>query len=195
MMRDSARSPDARGPATSERRRAVRRELERIEPGLRVVAEDVLAHASRIDLVGIDRRRRITAVTIAPTDGEAPALTRVLAHRAWLAAHAGDWLKLAPDLGLDPGAPVRSILVAPTFDRETRAAAEELPEGWVELLRSVELGEGDQRQLGLAPVAREAPDAPRDPAHRGDGSAIPTFRSGLRPEDLALSDPEASHFD
>lgn len=183
--------------SSAERRREVRRELERLEPAFRVVAEDVLALSTRIDLVAIDRRRRVAAVTIAGPGRDGSQLASALAHRRWLTDHVADWLKIAPDLGLDPAAPIRSLLIAPEFDAETLAAAAVLPDGWIELLRAIEAGRDDDRRTWLEPVpcpgSRPATGqpAPTD----GRGPRLPQFRSGLSPEDLSLSDDERAHFD
>jgi hypothetical protein len=195
-MRGSAPLSDGGAASSSaERRRVVRRELERLEPAFRIVAEDVLALSTRIDLVAIDRRRRVAAVTIAGAGRDGSELATALAHRRWLADHVPDWLKIAPDLGFDPAAPIRSLLVAPEFDAETLAAAAVLPDGWIELLRAIEAGRGDDRRTWLEPVPRPG-SAPHPPAGTdGRGARLPQFRSGLSPEDLSLSDDERAHFD
>lgn len=175
----------------------MRREIERLEPSLRIVAEDVLTVSARIDLVGVDRQRRLIGVAIAETGREGTLLTGALAHRRWLTDHVADWLKIAPDLGADPAAPPRILLVAPGFDGEALAAAAALPEGWIELVRIVETGAADQRWTWLERLPVPAP-------RRGDGATrrsgrpedlLPPFRSGLTAQDLGLSDEESAHFD
>lgn len=184
---------------SEERRRAVRLSLEQLEPGLRIVAEDVLALNTRIDLVAVDAHRRAAAIVIAEPGAEARALTLALAHRDWLRAHLPDWLKLAPELGADPGGAVRSLLIAASFEPETFAAAEALPTGWIELMRIRGLDDAVPCPVGLESIGPRQFDArPVTPAPTAGGRAagsLPAFRSGLTPEDLGLTTDESSEFD
>jgi hypothetical protein len=187
--------PTASPALRAARRRAVRLALERLEPGLRIVAEDVLAFATRIDLVGVDALRRPVAVSLAEPGREDAHLATALAHRHWLASHLADWLKIAPELGCDATAPVRSLLVAPSFGDETRGAVAGLPPGWVELLRAVEPLRGDDRPGWLERVVTR-PAVGADGRHpAGSDGGGPVFRSGLTQHDLALSDAETALFE
>ena len=72
--------------SAAELREQVREQLGQLNRGLRVVAEDVMAVASPIDLLALDSRGGAVALVIARNrDEEAALLTRSLAHRAWLA--------------------------------------------------------------------------------------------------------------
>lgn len=187
--------PAASHGGRTARRRQTRLALERLEPGLRVVAEDVLAFATRIDLVAVDALRRPVVVSLAEPGREDAHLATALAQRHWLSAHLADWLKIAPELGCDATAPVRTLLVAPSFGDETRGAVAGLPAGWVELLRAVEPLHGDDRPGWLERVAaRPALGADGRGAAGPDGGG-PVFRSGLTHHDLALSDAEAALFE
>ena len=165
------------------RRRALRKALKRLDPGLRIVAEDVLALESRIDLVAVDGQRRIVAILLAEVGEDGPALTRALAHREWLMQRLPDWLQIAPSLGADPSAGVRALVVAAAFLPETLLAVGALPRGWVELLRTTE------RDIS------ESFSPP--PAHQGRAqpSAGRVFRSGLSAEDFQVDEEELKEFD
>jgi len=179
-----------------ERRRALRAALERLEPSLRVVAEDVLALRSRIDLVAVDGQRRIVGVVVAERGDDARALTRALAQREWLREHVPDWLKIAPELGADVAACVRAVVVASEFDPETVAAAAALPGGWLALLRSGDPGDAGDLQSHLERVDQRGGDGRARSAGATRGEAgLPAFRSGLSSQDLGLSDEEARHFE
>lgn len=185
-------------PSRTERTRTLRRELERLEPGLRVIAEDVLAQSSRIDLIATDGRRRVVAVVVDEGEAVDRALTRALAHRSWLIDHVPDWPKLAPDLPIDATAGVRILLIAPGFDSELVTAVAALPTGWIELVRFIEIARGVQvhGELVRQPVLRRNgadPDRPAGSQRRADAAA--RFRTGLTARDLGLSDEEIAQFD
>lgn len=200
MTREGAPLPEPASlpPSRTERTRLLRRELERLEPGLRVIAEDVLAQSSRIDVIGADGRRRVVAAIVAEGDAVDRALTLALAHRSWLIDHVPDWPKLAPDLPIDATAGVRTLLVAPEFDPELVAAVAALPTGWIELVRLVEIARGGQvhGELVRHPVLRRNgadPDRPAGSQRRAGAAA--RFRTGLTARDLGLSDEEIAQFD
>ena len=136
----------------------LRRQLARLAPSLRVVAHDVLAESSRIDVVAIDAQRAAIAVFDAEGDDLA-TFTRALASAAWLEARLPDWCQIAPDLKIDTTTAVRALLVANSFAPETLAAARRLGTARIALLRP------------NAPVSRTLlhsarPPAPqRPPAH------------------------------
>ena len=171
---------------TAARRGALRKALERLDPTLRIVAEDVLALESRIDLVAVDGQRRIVAIVLAEVGEDGHAVTRALAHRDWLAQHLPDWLQISPGLGADISAGARALVVASSFLPETLAAVGSLPAGWVELLRTTE------RDL---PRGRaEGPSVARSQG-RHESRATMVFRSGLSTEDLQVSEEESKEFD
>jgi hypothetical protein len=190
----------APAPPTSrtERTRTLRRELERLEPGVRVLAEGVLAQSSRIDLVATDGRRRVVAATFAEPGDGSRALTTALAHRSWLTDHVPDWLKLASDLAIDATAAVRTLLIATDFEPELLAAVAVLPAGWVELVELVEIARGDQVHSELVPhpvPRRNDADLPARVVGQHGSAALPRFRTGLTPRELGLSDEEIAQFD
>ena len=160
----------------------LRSDLEKLEPGLHVLAEDVLGLDRRVDFVACDAQGRLV-IGLLPTQGrELEAVADALAQLEFLAPRVGDWKKLSPDLPLDPGAPARALLLATDFPLRARAAARAAGHGRVELVlrRSGHL----VRRLGEA--------RPR-PAERKPAAAIRPrsgFRTGLRDEDLGLT-PEA----
>lgn len=176
-MTDLSSSPAA------ARRRALRRALERLDPSLKIVAEDVLALESRIDLVAVDGQRRIVAILLAEVGEDGPALTRALAHREWLIQRLPDWLQIAPSLGADISAGVRALVVAPAFLPETLLAVGALPHGWVELLRTSE-----------REIAEPSSPLPSK-KHRSQPDTALVFRSGLSAEDLQVDEEELKEFD
>ncbi|MCH2186921.1 hypothetical protein MK280_13730 [Myxococcota bacterium] len=165
------------------RRHALRKALERLEPSLRIVAEDVLALASRIDLVAVDRHGRIVVIVLAEAGEDDSAVTRALAHREWLIEHLPDWLQIAPGLGANLSAGVRAMVVAPDFLPETLLAVGALPRGWVELLRTTERG-----------IPSPSNSARPHPG-RGQPSPGLVFRSGLSAADLQVDEEESKEFE
>lgn len=182
-------------PSTrTERRQAIRRQLETIVPGLRLVADDVLAEASTVDLVGVDSHGRAVLVLIADHGEDLASFTRALAARAWVNLRVRDWAQLAPALKLRPAAGVRALLVCSSFDPDTAAAALSLGSEGIELVR-YDAGPGEHGSPGRIEFVSSR-------QVRGRSAAVPrlqgeasTFRSGLDEEDLGLSPEEIREFD
>ena len=71
-------------------RRGVKAQLHQLDPGLRVIAENIMGLASPIDLVTVNDHGDVVLMLLA-LEGESDAtlLTRSLAQRAWIAARVG----------------------------------------------------------------------------------------------------------
>jgi len=182
-------------PTDEELRRCVLRSLKRPATGLRVLVEDVLGQTSQIDAVAVDEYGHVVAILIETGRENAALLTRGLAARAWLSDRIGDWAKLAPELKLREGTPVRALILAPDFASETRSAAESLPRGLVDCLayRTVWLGAQYEAMVDMPRPSsqRESTPAPASSFAR----ELPRFRSGLSDTDLGLSPVERKHFE
>jgi len=98
------------------------------------MAEAFLAEASQIDLLAVGGEGEIISIRIGQDDEDARLLTQSLADLTWLRPRLGDFLKLAPGLGIEPSAEPRSMIFATHFGNETRAAVENFPSRQVELL-------------------------------------------------------------
>jgi hypothetical protein len=171
-----------------------------LDPTLRVVARDLLAAETSIDFVAVDSAGRAVLVAVGERGGELALVARGLAQRAWVEPRLGDWLQLAPNLGIRPEAGVRVVLLAPEYGPDARAAAAATGPGAVELAtyRCVRNG----AWLGALVEWLDAPPAARRPMARHPagpaGAPPPTgappgparFRTGLREEDLGLGADE-----
>ncbi len=198
-MREDAPLPDVTVAANSRtaRLRVIRRELERLEPGLRVLAEDVLAHRSRIDFVASDAHKGAIAVVVAEPEAGSHVLATALAHRSWLLDHVSDWLKFAPELAIDASAPIRVWVIAADFEPELIAAAGALPDGWIEFWRALDGARGAAPHCSLLAVPIPHRNGTlRRPGLQSDGKlAASRFRSGLTARDLGLTDEEVAQFE
>jgi hypothetical protein len=188
--------------SAAELRREISQQLPQLDPGLRLVAEDVMGLASPIDLVAIGARGEVVLLLLAlEGENDAALLTRCLAQRAWLTPRVRDWAKLAPELELSTEAPVRAILLAPAFGAETRAAAASLRSGVVQLVRYVSIRAGGQRGLLLEPIAGESRNQGRHTPGLGNRnspemrSTLPGFRSHLSDSDLGVKPGPEEPFD
>jgi len=163
-------------------------------PGLRLVAEGILGADSRIDFVGVDAERRLTLVLVGQPDEEFALLGRALAHRAWVEARLGDWLQLAPELGVRPEAGVALLLMSPGFTPEAEAAARSLGEAAPRLavFRCVRNGAGVE---ALLEPTRRRPDRPEQPPSPPAAAPVPAFRTGLTDADLGLGPDERAEFE
>jgi hypothetical protein len=121
-------------PERPSLRRAIRHQLRRFDPTIRVVAEAFFAEASPIDLLAVGGEGEVISVRIGQHDDDARLLTQSLADLSWLRPRLGDFLKLAPGLGIEPSAEPRAMLFATRFAAETRAAVENFPSRSIELL-------------------------------------------------------------
>ncbi|MFP6641306.1 MAG: hypothetical protein VCC04_13750 [Myxococcota bacterium] len=186
--------------SAEELRSLVQTEVGHLDPAWRVIAKDILGLDGRIDLVALDGRGRVVVILLGLLgEDDRALLTRLVAQRSWVAPRVGDWAQLAPELELDPAAPVRGVLMAPDFAGETRTAAESLDTLPVELIRYTSLRTGARQQVLLSPLepgSFEAfPRETREQISRRPKPPEPVFRSGLSDQDLGLSQTEAALFD
>ena len=170
-------------------RHSVRAALGSLAPSLHVLAEDLLGERTRIDLVGVEPGGRAVLVLVGQAGEDAALVTRALAQRAWVEAHVGDWLKLAPGLEFRVPASVRAILLCPAFDPETVTAATSLGPEVIELATYHHLPNGGRSSLLLERVTQTETvlDASATPGHA-------PFRSGLTESDLNLTPEEVREF-
>ena len=119
--------------------------LQAVAPDLQIVARNVRAESTAIDLLAASSDGQIAAVFDARRD-EMSCFTRALGCLTWLESeltHSPLWLQLAPALGVDPQRQPRLLLLVPAsqdgtprFRAETLAAAGRLPEGTLELIEA-----------------------------------------------------------
>lgn len=173
----------------NEPRLDLRRAVEGLEHGWRIIADDVLALESRIDWVLADAEGRVILALHVPAGETAAQLGRALAHRAWVEARLPDWHKLAPERRLDPESPPLALLIAEDFDPEVRAAVGALPPGFVALARlrdTPTTGRGPRlERLAIGTPPRSGPE---------DRGRVAIFRSGLSSQDLGLTEDEEAEF-
>ena len=167
--------------------------MSEIVPTLRVVAEGVLGADSNIDFVGIDPTGRVVLVFIGEEGGDLELVGRAIAQRAWVEPRIRDWLQLAPNLGLRPGAGTRAVLLCPSFRYETEAAAAALGDQALSLVRYRYLQNGGNLEILIEPIGRDF--ARGSTAPRPDHPGAPPFRTGLSHEDLGLTAEEFSEFE
>jgi hypothetical protein len=118
---------------------------------------------------------------------------RAVAQRAWVEPRIRDWIQLAPNLGVRPGAGTRAVLLCPSFRHETETAAAALGDQAVSLLRYRCLQNGGNLEILIEPIARAVARDSTPP--KPDRSALPAFRTGLSHEDLGLTAEEHVEFD
>jgi len=177
----------------------VREALSELGASLRILAQDVLGADARIDLVAADPDGRLTLV-LWTTGGEELALVSLgLAQRAWVEARLPDWIQLGPQLGLQPEARVRVLLLAPEFSATAVAAVRAADPEDIDLVRFRCFrgpGNGSTVNLLLEPL-RLAGTARPAGGPRRPGSAPPAvrFRSGLSDADLDLTPDERRGLD
>jgi hypothetical protein len=197
-------------PERPSLRRAIRHQLRRLDPTIRVVAEAFLGEESPIDLLAVGGEGEIISIRIGQDAEDARLLTQSLADLTWLRPRLGDFLKLAPGLGIEPSAEPRAMIFSTHFARETRAAVENFPSRQIELLTYHCF-----RQQGQLAVLFEAcaPPHAHFPTHdarepRTAGHAHPLedpsltsppspsgFRTGLRDRDLVSALEEEKKLD
>lgn len=167
--------------------------ISEVVPALKLIAEGVLGADANIDFVGVEPTGRVVVVLVGREGDDLGLIGRAIAQRAWIEPRIRDWIQLAPNLGLRPGAGARSVLLCPSFRHETEAAAAALGEQIISLVRYRCLLSAGDLEILLEPVTAGAADRPT-PA-RPDASALPRFRTGLRHEDLGLTAEEYNEFE
>jgi len=168
-------------------------------PGLRVLAEKLLGADSIIDFVALEPTGRVVLILVGDRNEDLELVTRGLAQRAWVSARLGDWTQLAPNLGLEPEAGVRVVLVCPAFGTEASAALRALGSGVMTAVtyRCVQDGVGFEVLLEHPFAMDPEPAGERVSSTRpAPTSSSPTsFRTGLSDADLGLTPEEQSEFD
>jgi len=183
----------ARPPQRSQLTEALRARLGEVVPSLHLIAEGVLGADSRIDFVGVEPAGRVVLILVGEEDDDLALIGRAVAQRAWVEPRIRDWIQLAPNLGLRPGAGVRAVLLCPAFGGETQAAAAALGSETVSLVRYHSLHNRGNLEILIEPVTRETPHG--SGPNRPDRSDAPRFRTGLSHEDLGLTAEEYAEFE
>ena len=183
----------AEPPRRSQLVEGLRARLSEVVPALRLIAEGVLGADSSIDFVGVEPTGRVVLILVGEEGDDLELIGRAVAQRAWVEPRIRDWIQLAPNLGMRPGAGARAVLLCPSFRHETEAAAAALGDRAVSLVRYRCLLNGGNLEILLEPVAREVGRGSTPP--RLDRSALPPFRTGLSHEDLGLTAEEYVEFE
>jgi len=156
----------------------LRETLARVAPSLRPIAKDVLAQSTHIDLLAVADDGAAVAVFDAGQDDLA-AFTRAVGSLSWLEAQIPLWVQIAPHQSIEEGISPYALLLAPTFQPETRAAAERLAGTALVLL---ETSDPEASRAALLPLAT-SPQTASDPPN--------PFRTQLTDEDLEPLLPSA----
>jgi hypothetical protein len=183
----------AEPPSRSQLVEGLRARLGEIVPTLRVIAEGVLGADSGIDFVGVEPTGRVVLILIGEEGDDLELIGRAIAQRAWVEARIRDWVQLAPNLGVRPGAGARAVLLCPSFRHATETAAAALGDQAVSLVRYRCVNNRGCLEILLEPITREFARGSATP--RSDGSGAPAFRTGLNDEDLALTAEEYVEFE
>jgi hypothetical protein len=165
-------------------------------PGLRLLAEGLTGADAPIDFVALEPAGRVVLILVGDCGQDLKLVGRGLAQRAWVAARLGDWIQLAPNLGLRANSEVRVLLLCPSYTPETRVAAQAIGPDVMALAiyRCVEDGAGFA--VLVEHVVTDEPEADAT-APRPSPAATPTapFRTGLTDGDLGLTPEERREFD
>jgi hypothetical protein len=183
----------AEPPRRSQLVEGLRTRLGEVVPTLRLIAEGVLGADSSIDFVGVEPTGRVVLVLIGEEGDDLELIGRAIAQRAWVEPRIRDWVQLAPNLGVRPGAGARAVLLCPSFRHATETAATALGDQTISLVRYRCLHNRGSLEILVEPVAREVARASAPP--KPDSSGAPPFRTGLSHEDLGLTAEEYIAFD
>jgi hypothetical protein len=163
---------------------------------LRVIAEELLGADATIDWVAVDAQGQVVVVLLGHAGRELELIAAGVAQRAWVRARLRDWLKLAPNLGLEPEAKVRLLLIGAAFEGTARHAAAALGDG-VELWSYRCVGNASGVDVLLERVWGDpAPHPSPCPGSRSTnaGTSSP-FRSELSDAKLGLSAAERAELE
>jgi hypothetical protein len=185
-------------PPRADLLRQLRGRLGHAVPGGRLIAEGLMGADAPIDFVTLDPSGRAVLILVGDHGHDLELVGRGLAQRAWVAARLGDWIQLAPNLGLRPDSEVRVLLLCPSFTPETRVALRAVGRDVMApvIYRCVENGASFEvlveHAIADEPEGR-APEPQPDPA-TAPAAAAP-FRTGLTDADLGLTPEELREFE
>ena len=162
-------------------------------PSLQLVAEGVLGADATIDFVGVEPSGRVVLVLVGNDGDDLELVGRALAQRAWVEPRIRDWIQLAPNLGMRPGAGVRTVLLCPSFRAETAAAAISVGTEVVSLARYHCFRRGTEFEMLLEPLSGNTHQQATAPTP--ETATLPSFRTGLTDEDLGLTANERAEFE
>jgi hypothetical protein len=158
-----------------------------------VIAEEILGAETRIDWVALEPGGGVCAVLVGGAGEDLQLVARALAQRAWLAPRLGDWLQIAPRLGLRPEAGVRALILCPGFASEVLAAAGALGPGVLSLASYRCVRDASGVSVLLEPVLGAGSPAEAVATH--PQHAPEPFRTGLSDIDLGLTPDERREFE
>jgi hypothetical protein len=167
-------------------------------PGLRLLAEGLTGADAPIDFVALEPGGSVVLILVGDRGQDLELVGRGLAQRAWVAPRLGDWIQLAPNLGLRPDSEVRVLLICHSFTPETRVAVRAIGPDVMALaiFRCVENGSGFE--VLVEHVAADEPAAGASalrPGPRAAPAATAPFRTGLTDADLGLTPEERREFE
>jgi hypothetical protein len=167
-------------------------------PGLRVLAEGLTGADAPIDFVALEPGGNVVLILVGDRGQDLELVGRGLAQRTWVAARLGDWIQLAPNLGLRPDSEVRVLLLCPVFTPETRTAVEAIGPDVMALaiFRCVEDGSGFEVLVEhLAADETAAGETAPRLIPRASPTEPEPFRTGLTDADLGLTPEERREFE
>jgi hypothetical protein len=162
-------------------------------PSLYLVAEGVLGRDATIDFVGVEPSGRVVLILVGERGDDLELVGRALAQRAWVEPRIRDWMQLAPNLGMRPGAGVRVVLLCPSFRDETAAAAVSVGTDVISLARYHCFRRGAELEILLEPLSHNTPQRETPPI--AEPATLPSFRTGLTDEDLGLTADERAELE
>jgi len=180
-------------PPRRELLRLLRASAAGLWPAQRVIAEEILGAETRIDWVALEPGGGVCAVLVGGAGEDLELVARALAQRAWLAPRLGDWLQIAPRLGLRPEAGVRALILCPGFASEVLAAAGALGPGVLSLASYRCVRDAAGVSVLLEPVLGAGSPAEAVATH--PQQAPEPFRTGLSDIDLGLTPDERREFE
>lgn len=183
----------AEPPRRSQLVEGLRARLAEVVPTFRLIAEGVLGADASIDFVGVEPTGRVVLMLIGEEGDDLELIGRAIAQRAWVEPRIRDWVQLAPNLGVRPGAGARVVLLCPSFCHASEAAANALGDQTISLVRYRCLHHRGNLEILVEPLAQAS--ARTESAPKPDGAGAPAFRTGLRDEDLGLTAEEHVAFD
>jgi len=176
----------------------LRGRLSHAVPGLRLLAEGLTGADAPIDFVALEPGGSVVLILVGDRGQDLELVGRGVAQRAWVATRLGDWIQLAPNLGLRPDTEVRVLLICPSFTPETQAAVQAIGSDVMTLaiFRCVENGSSFEVLVEHVVADELATDAAAlRPGPRAAPAATPPFRTGLTDADLGLTPEERREFE
>lgn len=154
-----------------------------------MLVEGFRAVETEIDLLAVGGAGELVGIRVGERAEDLSLVTRALSDLSWLRQRAAGLAALAPEIGIDPDALPRAIVVCEEPGLEAREAVEALAPGRVRWMRQRRREQQGRLVVDLEPCAHERGEQIAEPARRLQRDPTPPARRPVS-SSPAAADPD-----